>query len=582
MSRARFTVALTAAVTAVLHVPWALWLATGWGDLAAQEFWADAADRYPGSAYNFATYGGLHVAGYSLISPYVMAWAGVRLATAIAAVVAAALVAVLVVRVARVERAWVPSLVAAVVLTGNSVSGRSTFAIGTAFALAAVVLAFALPTPATRGGAAARVLGVATCSALATLGSPVAGLYIGLLAAAVWLSADDAEPGTRWTARAATVVRRPLAPRRVLAYALGGPPAIVVLGTAALFPFSGEQPMPWVSVIAPTALGALTYTVAPRDWRTVRTLGLVYVVAVVGSWLVPSPIGTNITRLGLIFAGVLLATVVCSGRAVNPLARFTHLPAWATPAAAGALGALIWALALPTLEAVQLRPHPVWTDGVDALTAELHARGADLTRVEVVPARSHVETPTLAPEFTLARGWNRQADLARNPLFYGRTPLDATTYRAWLDRWAVGYVVVAPGSVDAHARSEAELVAGGLDYLEPVWGGHGWQVYAVADPSPLVSGPAEVIAADPAHLTVRARQAGEFVVKMLHSPWLGVVDADGRLLRDGRACIARDRVPDSGSARDGDAWTVLRVTEPGDYTIAAPYALDRGSPCPTP
>ena len=36
----------------------------------------------------------------------------------------------------------------------------------------------------------------------------------------------------------------------------------------------------------------------------------------------------------------------------------------------------------------------------------------------------------------LARGWNRQADAERNPIFYDdETPLTAASYRAWLDRW---------------------------------------------------------------------------------------------------------------------------------------------------
>lgn len=548
--RARDTVALTAGVTAALHVPWALWLAGGGGDLAAQRFWSGAVDRFPGNAYNFATYGGMHIATYSLVSPYLLAWAGVRLVTAVAAVAAAALTALVAARLGA-RRAWLAGLTAALALTGNSVSGRSTFAIGTVFAVAAVALAFAVP-----GRRVVRGIGVAVCSALATLGSPVAGLFLGLLAGAVWLTASP-----RWAV---------FAPRRVLAYCLGVPAVVVVLGTAAWFPFSGEQPMRWPSVLVPAGLALLTAFVAPREWRTVRVFAIVYAIAVVGCWLVPSPIGTNITRLGLLFGAVVLVAVACSEHSRS-----------AAVAALAALGGLTWAVAVPTLDAVHSRPDQAWDDHLDVLVGELQRRGADLTRVEVIPARSHVETPELASEVILARGWNRQADLRRNPLFYGRSALDAGTYRAWLDRWAVNYVIVAPGAVDPHARAEAELVGTGLAYLDPVWSEHGWRLLAVTDPQPLVSAPAELVAVDPAHVTVHVPEAGDVTIRMLHSPWLGVV-ADGELVRDGSACIVRDTAPGTGSGTGDDAWTVLRVTAPGDYTVAAPYALHRGSPCPTP
>ena len=51
-----------------------------------------------------------------------------------------------------------------------------------------------------------------------------------------------------------------------------------------------------------------------------RVLGVVYLVAVQLAWLLPSPVGTNISRLGLIFAGVgLVATL--PGRDVAEVSR---------------------------------------------------------------------------------------------------------------------------------------------------------------------------------------------------------------------------------------------------------------------
>ena len=83
----------------------------------------------------------------------------------------------------------------------------------------------------------------------------------------------------------------------------------------------------------------------------------------------------------------------------------------------------------------------------------------------MVPAASHREASALAPYVNLARGWNRQADTERNPLFYDDGCSPPRSYRDWLDRWAVHYVVLPTGEPDHAAVQEAALVAGGLPYL---------------------------------------------------------------------------------------------------------------------
>ena len=78
----RHRVALLATLPMVpLYALWALYLATGGGDLAAQGAWAGFAERHPTSAYNLFWYGGTHAANYSLLSPHLMAWFGVRTVT---------------------------------------------------------------------------------------------------------------------------------------------------------------------------------------------------------------------------------------------------------------------------------------------------------------------------------------------------------------------------------------------------------------------------------------------------------------------------------------------------------------------
>ena len=106
------------------------------------------------------------------------------------------------------------------------------------------------------------------------------------------------------------------------------------------------------------------------------------------------------------------------------------------------------------------------------LVAQLDARGAEQGRVEVVPSKSHREASALAPYVNLARGWNRQADVARNPLFYDEeSPFGASQYLARLAQpLGLAHFVVLPSSTPDYAGSrERQLIRGGLPFLQRVW-----------------------------------------------------------------------------------------------------------------
>ena len=103
----RGPVPITLAVAGVLHVVWAMLLATSGGDIAAQDAWAEFARAHPDVAYNLWWYGGMHPVSYSFISPYVMAWAGVRTTIVVAGTLSAGLVAWLIQRSGRVDRPMV-------------------------------------------------------------------------------------------------------------------------------------------------------------------------------------------------------------------------------------------------------------------------------------------------------------------------------------------------------------------------------------------------------------------------------------------------------------------------------------------
>ncbi len=143
----RWSPALVASSLAgVLHLLWWRLLATPGGDIAAQDAWAAFAKAHPGSAYDLAWYGGMHPVSYSAISPYLMAFLGVRPTMVVAGTLAAGLLAVLLERSRHVSSPMLPAVFGALALTGNAVSGRVTFGLGLLFGLAALVAVYTWPT----------------------------------------------------------------------------------------------------------------------------------------------------------------------------------------------------------------------------------------------------------------------------------------------------------------------------------------------------------------------------------------------------------------------------------------------------
>lgn len=568
-------VLVTTVVAAALHVLWRLLLVTGGGDLAAQDAWAEFARTHPDSAYNMSWYGGMHPVSYSALSPYVMALLGVRVTMMVAGTVSAGLLALLLVRSRALARPLWPALFGAAALVGNAISGRVTFGLGLMFGLAAVAAVFVWPRRWRTTSARhrwPRALVVALLAATSTACSPVAGLFVGVVAAGLWLDR-----------------------RRGASLALGLPPVAVVGLSALLFPFSGEQPMPWDSMILPLVFSLLVFALAPAWWRTARIGAVLYAVGVVAVWVVPSQIGTNITRLGLIFGGVLIVAIAVrnpSGalRRRWPAALHGHPRRVVAVLVAAVLTSLIWQSATAARDVIGSRPDAAWSVDVHPLVRQLERRHAADARVEVVPAASHREASALAPHVNLARGWNRQADAERNPVFYTEGRLTPHTYRAWLHRWAVQYVVLSAGAPDQAGRAEAALVAGGLPYLKQVWSDGHFQLYEVRNPTPLVDPPAVVTSFNAAEVVMFMPRAGTVRVRVPDSPWLSLVDLAGHPVP---APAPPSETPDAAPVNtDGCLsqsrpgmdtpvhWTVLHAPRAGTYRIAAPYSLPRGTSCP--
>ncbi|WP_405430420.1 hypothetical protein [Micromonospora sp. NBC_00617] len=541
----------------------ALWLALPLmgSDLAAQVARADFFAAHGLTPIDLRWYGGVQQFGYSLVSQPVMALLGVRVTGALALVASAAALAALLVR-SPVPRPLLGSMVGVVTLAGNLVSGRVTYALGVAFGLAALLAL-------TRGVPPGRRLALAAVGALlASATSPVAGLFVGLAGVALLLTRRYADGLT-----------------------LGVAAAVPLAATALLFGDGG-----WMNISRTDTLRAVVTSLvvaALVAYRPVRFGALLSTAGVLAAALVHTPVGLNATRLATMFALPVLAaaarppawlTARLARRHADRPAPQSATPPGTTLAGTATPGAVLASTATPQrsrrarlLGGVGLtallvavcgwQPPVVPADlrGIGDPTsapgyhAPLRAflAGQRLTgRVEVPPTRNYWEAARLG-EVPLARGWLRQADIYRNPLFFTTVPgaagtgvpLTPASYRAWLAENAVQYVAVPDAPLSWVGRAEAELVEGGLPYLTPVWSGAHWRVWAVADPTPLVAAPAELVRADGAALTFRAPTAGPVAVRVRHSRWL---------MASGGATVTAD-----------GAWSTVTVPQAGEYTVGS-------------
>ncbi|MEV6519521.1 hypothetical protein AB0M37_27475 [Micromonospora chalcea] len=542
-------VAVSAAFALVLAVLYLTLPVTG-SDLSAQVARADFFAAHPSALVDLRWYGGVHPWGYSLVSPPLMALLGVRVTGALALLASATAFAALLVRT-RVPRPLLGSLVGVVTIAGNLVSGRVTYALGVAFGLAALL---ALTAPARRTAAADpagaagggrsvwAAVAAAAAALLASAASPVAGLFVGLVGVALLLT-------------------RRYADGLLLAVPAAGPLAV----TGLLFGEGG-----WMNISRTDTVHAVVTSLlvaALVTYRPVRVGALLSAAGVLASALLPTPVGLNATRLVVMFALPLLAA------AATP-------PAWFTASrlsgrlGAGRLGAgrprrAVGAAGLAALLAVVCwwQPPVVTADLHSAddptadpayytpLRAELAQRG--LTgRVEVPPTRNYWEAARMG-EVPLARGWLRQADIDRNPLFFTTVPgadgtgipLTPVTYRDWLADNAVQYVAVPDAEFSWVGRSEAKLVELGQPYLTEVWSDRHWKLYAVADPTPIVGAPGELVRQDGASITFRAPAAGPIPIRIRHDRWLTASDS-ATVTRDGK-------------------WTTVTVPRAGTYTLTS-------------
>ena len=176
-------------------------------------------------------------------------------------------------------------------------------------------------------------------------------------------------------------------------------------------------------------------------------------------------------------------------------------------------------------------------------------------RIEIPFTLFHWEAYLIAPEFPLARGWERQLDIKYDPLFYDGT-LTAARYDAWLHEVAVRFVAVSDKNLDYSAKQEVALINRGLPYLRLVFRTRHWRVYAVRNATPIVQGAATLTALGSDWMSVEGLRRGTAIVRVHYSPYWAVVQGSG--------CVA-----------PYGSYTELAVRRPGPMKIAMRFSLAR-------
>jgi hypothetical protein len=475
-------------------------------DLAAQEYRAGLGLV----VWDDGWYAGHHMPAYSVLFPLLAALLGPAL-TGVLAVVGATAAFERLAHDRFGDQARAGALWFAVGSATLLLSGRLTFALGLAFALAAV-LAAERGRPGLAVGA----------GVVASVTSPVAGAFLALAAAAWW------------------VVARGWAP---VALAAAG-----IVPTAALtvaFPEGGTFPFATLSFWPALAALAATALALPRDERVLRAGAALYGAAMLASFLLDTPMGGNVVRLGALCAGPVLAGALWGRRPLLLAALALPLLWWQW---AAAVGDVARAAGDVSVHAAYYAP----------LLRELRARTGAAARLEIPFTANHWETRWVAPQVPLARGWERQLDVARNALFYDGRPLTAARYRRWLDANAIAWVALPDAPLDRSARAEAALLRAGLPYLHEVWHDRHWRLFAVRAPAPLVTGPATLTRLGGDEIALRAHAPGVVGVRTSFSPYWRLAQGDGCVERsaDGRI---RLRLRRAGRVRLEIAFALGRV-----------------------
>ncbi len=503
------------------------WRGTDW---ATQVYRADQAARWGLALWDPGWFGGTYPLNYSLVLPIGAGVLGLRTVALLSAAGAAFCFDRLVTRGfgRRPLGSWyfaVATVIEVAIGQLPTLAGEA-LALGSVLCLAGYTRARRSSGPTTQTIAVAppawpsyaRLAAGVVLGALAALVSPVVGAFLALVLVAWGFScAGRSTPGP--------------------AIALLSAGALTLVSTAALpiaFPGAGYFPFNFGDLLVILAICALLASPLLQAARPVRASAVLYGAVSVGLFVFPTQMGGNDARLAA-YIGVPL--VICylwpreatlaplALRGVPVKGRRPALAAVALLALTGCLVVWHW---VPIIEAFSPAGNgPSSTAAyykplVDEL--RLLNRG-HVVRVEVPPTVDHWESAYVASAFPLARGWERQLDVAYNSLFYQPGRLQPSAYRAWLLDNGVSYVALPAAPLDYAATAEASLLrlgslrsarSGGLQL---VWESPNWQLWRVRGSTGLVTGPAKLVSLSPRSVVVRFETGGRSILKLRWSSY---------------------------------------------------------------
>jgi hypothetical protein len=408
------------------------------------------------------------------------------------AIVVAAAVGVAVAAFTRLVRtAWgeiaTPSVIAAtLVVPLQVVAGVYPFILGLAVGLAMLV--------ALQSG---RVW-LATILAVATLLSHVLAFGFVLMVLIAWVAADRSLLRERRGRIFAVVLACCIAGQLLLIRAFSLPSGRYMF-----------DPKDLAAILIFSDVGVALCYGLPAMRGLMMFFGL-YGLAALVDFSIPNAVGGNIVRLTAL-AGLPLILL--------PVAARRFRPGWIAGVAIAAIA--LWQGVSPVTEWTASAAAPgqnaaYWTPVLSFLD-----RHADPDyRVEAVQSKRYWEAYFVAGHgYALARGWYRQDDYPGNAVLYN-SPTPAS-YRAWLRTAGVRYVILSDATLDPSSRAEASLLRSGMSGLVVVAHTGPWTIYALPDPTPIVTPPtaATVTGVTPTSLTLRVRRVVPLTVRVHDTPY---------------------------------------------------------------
>jgi hypothetical protein len=467
-----------ASLTAIL-----LWIGPPGNDLAAHLYQRTLFLKHGFVLWNNFWYAGRYsFVTYSVLYYPLSALIGIKV-LGLVSITAAAVAFAVVVGLQWGHAARWSSRTFALVWAGTALSAAFPFALGAALALLAI---WALQE-GRRGRFAVLVL-------LTLAASPLAFLFllVVLLGAAI--------------------TRRP--PRKELAIpaAVLGAGTLIELAVKRLFPESGRFPFHASQLVPAVIFCVLGALITRTQGRSQPLLGLfmVYLVACVIFFIVPTELGANVERLR--YAAIPLALLAVSLAAWRPLALAVPLLAIACVWNVTPLIANYQHAAADTAS-----KESYWEPAIRYLNLHL----TPSYRVEAVDTLEHWDAVYL-PEANvpIVRGWYRQEDFPTNAVLYN-DELGPATYRHWLRSQAVRYVVLSDAPPDYSSAAEETLLRNGSSGLPVVFRTQHLTIYELPHATPVITGPApaEVVSVRPTQLLLRVSAPGEYDVAVRFSPY---------------------------------------------------------------